>query len=148
MLKSQTIVPLVIFIVLLLPTSDSAEVISVRHVEGVTFGFLVLRTVDGKAIAYGNLKQVVKGYLVTDELVFHFKDGSLYDEITNFTQKAKFRLVRDQVVQKGPSFKQDSESGSMRPPARLPFAHPKTADRNRPPNIWMFLRMPRMDCCL
>jgi hypothetical protein len=110
MLKSQKIALLVASIALLFPSRDAAETVPVRHIEGVTFGFLVLRTVDGKAIAYGNLKQVSKGNLVTDELLFHFKDGSLYDQITKFTQKGEFRLVSDQVVQKGPAFKQDSES--------------------------------------
>ena len=101
---------LVALLAWLLPIPDAAETVPVRHVEGVTFGFLVLRTVDGRAIAYGNLQQVVKGSLVTDELVFHFKDGSLYDEITKFTQKGEFRLVSDQVAEKGPAFKQDSEN--------------------------------------
>ena len=65
MLKSQNIALLVASIVLLFPSRDAAETVPVRHIEGVTFGFLVLRTVDGKAIAYGNLKQVSKGNLVT-----------------------------------------------------------------------------------
>jgi len=98
------------YVALLFCNLCGAETIPVRHIEGVTFGFLVLRTVDGKPIAYGNLKQVVKGSMVTHELVLRFKDGSMYDEITKFTQKGEFRLVSDQVVQKGPAFKHDSES--------------------------------------
>ena len=96
-------------ITMLVAVSLAGETVPVRHVEGVTFGFLVLRTLDGKAIAYGSLQQVVKGSLVTEELVFHFKDGSLFDEITRFTQKGEFKLVSDQIVEKGPAFKQDSE---------------------------------------
>jgi hypothetical protein len=89
----------------------SAEQITVRHIEGVTLGFLVLRNPDGEALAYGDWKQVVKPEgLVVDDLRFEFKDGSLYEEITKFTQRGKFRLVSDQVEQKGPSFKQASES--------------------------------------
>ena len=87
-----------------------AEQIPVRHKEGVTFGFLVLRNLDGQAIADGELKQVVKGEEVTDDLQFHFKDGSFYREITKFTQRDEFRLVSDQVVQKGPAFKQEMET--------------------------------------
>ena len=61
--------------------------------------------------AYGDWKQVLKlDGLVVGDLRFRFKDGSLYEEITKFTQRGKFRLVSDQVVQKGPSFKQQSES--------------------------------------
>ena len=90
----------------------NAVPITVRHIEGVTLGFLVLRTLQGEPIAYGELKQVVNGEngVVMDDLHFRFKDGSYYQEITKFTQHHEFRLVSDQVVQKGPAFKQESES--------------------------------------
>jgi hypothetical protein len=89
-----------------------AEQIPVRHIEGVTLGFLVLRSLDGQALAYGQLKQVVKGEdgPVMDNLEFRFKDGSFYQEITEFTQRGKFRLVSDHVLQKGPSFNKESEN--------------------------------------
>jgi hypothetical protein len=92
----------------------AAEQIPVRHVEGVTLGFLVLRDLDGRELAYGELKQVVEekdhAALVISDLRFEFKDGSSYDEITKFTQRGKFQLLSDQVKQKGPSFKTQSES--------------------------------------
>lgn len=93
-------------------TRFTAEQIPVRNLEGVTLGFLVLRTLDGHDIAYGQLQQVLKknDEPVTDDLQFRFKDGSFYEEITKFTQHGVFRLVSDQVVQKGPSFKQESET--------------------------------------
>jgi hypothetical protein len=80
--------------------------------EGVMLGFLVLRGLDGQPLAYGEMKQVVRGdgKQVMDDLHFRFKDGSFYQEITRFTQNGEFRLVSDQVIQKGPSFKQESES--------------------------------------
>ncbi|HEX6502890.1 MAG TPA: hypothetical protein VF011_06545 [Terriglobales bacterium] len=89
----------------------AAEQIPVRHIEGVTLGFLVLRNLDGRPLAYGDLKQVVKAEdgEVVDDLQFRFKDGSFYEEITKFTQHGKFRLLSDQVVQKGPSFKKETE---------------------------------------
>jgi len=88
-----------------------AEQIPVRHVEGVTLGFLVRRNPTGEALAYADYKQVVKpDGLVVDDLRFEFKDGSFYEEITKFTQHGKFRLLSEQVQQKGPSFKQASES--------------------------------------
>ncbi len=88
-----------------------AEQIPVRHIEGVAFGFLTLRNTDGEALAYGDWKQVVKtDGVVEDDLRFQFKDGSFYEEITKFTQRGKFRLVSDQVEEKGPSFKQASKS--------------------------------------
>lgn len=90
----------------------AAEPIPVHHLEGVTFGFLVVRDLDGHAIAYGTLKQVVKpgDPVLTDDVQFQFKDGSYYRDITKFTQRGTFRLVSDHAVQKGPSFKQQSES--------------------------------------
>jgi hypothetical protein len=89
----------------------TAEQIPVRHPEGVSLGFLVLRNTDGEALAYGDWKQVVKADgLLLDDLRLQFKDGSFYEEITKFTQHAKFRLVSDQVEEKGPSFKHRSRS--------------------------------------
>ena len=99
--------------ILALATSSLfASAIPVHHLEGVTFGFLVMRDLDGHAIAYGRLKQAVKpgDPVITDDVQFEFKDGSYYHEITRFTQRGIFRLVSDHVVKKGPSFKQQSES--------------------------------------
>jgi hypothetical protein len=100
-----------VWIVIIQASILIAEQIPARHIEGVTLGFLVLRNTDGEALAYGDWKQVVKpDGLVVDDLRFQFKDGSFYEEITKFTQRGKFRLVSDQVKQKGPSFKQQTES--------------------------------------
>lgn len=95
-----------------LGSRGAADPVPVRRLEGVTFGFLVLKNSDGKTLAHGELKQVVRpdDPAILADLQFRFKDGSFYREITRFTQKGVFRLVSDQVVQKGPSFKQDSES--------------------------------------
>jgi hypothetical protein len=89
---------------LLHPFVALAEPIPVRHMEGTVHGFLVLRTIDGKPIAAGDLTQVVRGNRLVSHLIFHFKDGSVDDETTVFSQHPTFRLVSDQHVQKGPSF--------------------------------------------
>src|SRR5258708_3185590 len=100
-------------IILLLqhPRRD-ANPIPVRHLDGLTFPFLTLRNLDDEIIANGYLKQVAKPgrEMITDDLQFHFKDGSLYRDITKFDQHGTFRPISDQVTQKGPSFKQESES--------------------------------------
>jgi hypothetical protein len=103
---------LVAFIVLSQLNRLTADPVPVRHLEGVTLGFLVLRSLDGQILAYGEMKQVVKreDWLVMNDLQFRFKDGSSYRQITKFTQRDQFRLVSDQVVQKGPSFKRESET--------------------------------------
>ena len=86
------------------PPISWAEAISVRHKEGVSHGFLVLRTLEGVTIATGDLIQEVKGYEVTSELVFHFKDGSIQDETTVFFQRRTFHLLTDHLVQRVPHF--------------------------------------------
>jgi hypothetical protein len=106
------LVPLTFYCMLLTtPYHCAAEPIRVRYIEGVTLGFLVLEDQSGKPLAYGELNQVVgKDGVVTSDLRFQFKDGSSYQETTKFTQHGEFRLVSDHVVQKGPAFKQNSDS--------------------------------------
>jgi len=89
---------------------STAEMVPVRYREGVTHGFLVLRTTEGQSIADGDSTQVTKGQRVITHLRFRFRDGSIYEETTVFSQQGAFRLLRDHVIQKGPSFKQPLES--------------------------------------
>ena len=85
--------------------SLQAESVAVRHAEGIVRGFLVLRSLDsGAVIANGDLIQFSRGDRVTSRLVFHFKDGSLQDETAVFTQRGRFRLLSDHLVQGGPTF--------------------------------------------
>ena len=81
-----------------------AESVAVRYPEGVVRGFLVLRAPDGSVLANGDTIQASRGDRVTTRLVFHFKDGSLQDETTVFSERGRFRLVSDHLVQRGPSF--------------------------------------------
>jgi hypothetical protein len=85
--------------------SLSADPVAVRRVGGALHGFLDMRAVDGAIIASGDLTQVAHGSQLTSRLTFHFKDGSLQDETTVFSQRGHFRMVTDHLVQKGPSFK-------------------------------------------
>jgi hypothetical protein len=106
------VITLLLLAVLASAVPLAAEPVPVRHLEGVTFGFLVLRNTQGEILAHGELQQVVKPNdpIVMMDLMFRFLDGSSYREITKFTQKGVFRLVSDQVSQKGPAFKQDRET--------------------------------------
>jgi len=76
----------------------------VRYVQGTYHGFLELRSVSGRVVASGDSIQVVDGNRVTLETVFRFKDGSLDDETTVFSQDHTFQLISDHHIQKGPSF--------------------------------------------
>lgn len=86
--------------------SASAAPVQVRYREGLIHGFLILSNLDGEAIAEGDLTQVARGDQVTSRLAFHFKDGSLQDETTVFSQRGSFHLIRYKLVQKGSAFKQ------------------------------------------
>jgi len=82
----------------------SADPVPVRYMEGSSHGFLALRTMQGKLMAEGDLIQVTQGDLVTSELVFRFKDGSVDSDTTVFSQHLHFRLISDHHIQKGPMF--------------------------------------------
>jgi hypothetical protein len=88
----------------------SAEQLKVRYKEGVSRGFLVLRTEDGRKLADGETLQTATDDTVTSQLIFHFKDGSVYEDSTTFTQRGTFGLQKDHVVQKGPAFQMQLES--------------------------------------
>ena len=83
----------------------SAEPVPVRFLEGLTHGFLSLKTMEGKLLGSGDLIQTVRGARVSSRLVLHYKDGSVSDETTVFTQQKQFRVLTDRLIQKGPSFK-------------------------------------------
>ena len=70
----------------------------------MTHGFLALRTVEGKLLAAGDQTEVIRGNQVTSHLVLRFKDGSVDDDTTVFSQRGTFRLISDHHVQKGPTF--------------------------------------------
>jgi hypothetical protein len=82
-----------------------AETIPVRQMEGSLHGFLVLQTLDGKTIAEGDLIETARAAAVKVQMIFRFHDGSYYEESSEFSQRGQFRLLRNHLVQKGPSFK-------------------------------------------
>jgi hypothetical protein len=89
----------------LLALSLIADQVPVRHVEGRIHGFLILRDLSGKILASGRLIQNAHGNRVTSELRFRFKDGSLHQETSVFSQRRTFQLLTYHLVQKGPVFK-------------------------------------------
>ena len=95
---------------LLQATASAAETLAVRYREGVSHGFLVLRTQDGKPIADGDSTQEAHGDRVTSRMRFRFKDGSIFEETTVFSQHGTFKLVSDHVLRKGPTFKRPMET--------------------------------------
>src|SRR6266516_6593913 len=92
------------------PLLGTADQVPVRHMEGLMHGFLALRTLEGTRLADGEMTQVAEGDRVTSLLIFLFKDGSVYDDTTIFSQRGTFRVLNDHLVQRGPSFKQPMET--------------------------------------
>jgi hypothetical protein len=84
--------------------------VAVRFVEGSVHGFLALRTMDGAPLAAGDLLQHVEDSIVETRMVFHFYDGSLYDETVTFTQQSAFLMRQYHLVQRGPAFPDDTEA--------------------------------------
>jgi hypothetical protein len=87
----------------------AAAPVPVRFAEGSLHGFLVLSTPKEVLIASGDLFQVVRDGEVKSRLLFHFKDGSVFDETVVFTQRNVFTLQSYRLVQRGPVFPEDTE---------------------------------------
>ena len=86
-----------------------ADPTPVRKFQGTYHGFLELLSPDGQVVAYGDSTQVVHGDEITAETLFTFKDGSIDDETTVYTQHHTFQLISDHHVQKGPFFPHPTE---------------------------------------
>ena len=73
---SRTRATLILMCAVLLPIRlVPADQVAALHTQGELHGFLVLRDVNGDAIADGDVAQVTRGDRVTTRLVFRFKDG-------------------------------------------------------------------------
>lgn len=95
----------VVCVALAFPGVSIADPVAVRFAEGLAHGFLVLRSLDGKTLANGDLIQTARDGRVTSQVVFHFADGSVHDETAVFSQNNVFRLLSYHIVQRGPSFR-------------------------------------------
>src|SRR3990172_2238476 len=87
----------------------AAAPVPVRFVEGSLHGFLVLSTPGGVPIASGDLLQVGRDGEIQSRLLFHFNDGSVFDETVVFTQGNIFTLQSYHLVQSGPVFPENTE---------------------------------------
>jgi hypothetical protein len=104
------VVPFVGLSTWLWAATAAAPLVKVGYPEGMVHGFLSLSSESGELLADGALLQVSRGDEVTSRLVFHFRDGSILDETAVFSQRGTFRLLKDHLVQKGPSFPMSLEA--------------------------------------
>src|ERR1700681_3176676 len=72
--RTGLIATLLLSAAVLQPSALLADTVPVRHTEGLMHGVLVLRTLEGKAIADGQMTQDAQADRVTTHLVFRFKD--------------------------------------------------------------------------
>jgi hypothetical protein len=75
-----------------------------RYKTASEHGFLILHDAAGATLASGELTQVHYKHQITLHVVFHFRDGSLDDETTVYSQGETIRLISDRHIQRGKSF--------------------------------------------
>jgi hypothetical protein len=96
-----------------------AEPVSVKQPQGVTHGFLTVRSEKGTFLGSGELMQMAIGNKIKARLTLSFRDGSVDDETVVYTQAGDFKLIKDHHVQRGPSFPEpidmnvDAPSGTV-----------------------------------
>jgi hypothetical protein len=113
-------------LVLLVAFSARAEPVKVRHRQGAAHGFVVLKNEAGVRLATGDMTQIVRGDRVTSRLLLRFRDGSIDDDTTVFSERGVFRLISDHHIQRGPSFPKPIEKPrliqiSIKPVGELSF---------------------------
>jgi hypothetical protein len=90
---------------LLAPYSNlQGQEMKVRYRAGAEHGFLLLHDLKGAILAHGEITQVPYRDRIKLHLVFRFRDGSLDDETTVYSQKHTFQLISDRLIQTGKSF--------------------------------------------
>lgn len=104
LVKRLRICSLILQLVWVVQPTANADSVPVRSVEGTIHAFLELRSDDGQVVASGDTFRVVRGNTVKSRTLFQFKDGSIDDETTVFSQRRTFQLISDHRIQKGPSF--------------------------------------------
>ena len=90
-------------------SAEQPRVMPVHHVQGTSHAFLVLRAESGLVLGYGELLQLIQGDRVNSRLTYHFRDGSIDDDTTVFSQRTNFHFISDHHVQRGPFFAKYSD---------------------------------------
>jgi hypothetical protein len=107
--KPATLIVLLLLAAMQWPCRLVAAPVPVRFLEGLTHGFLILRTLDGVLIGSGDLFQSASNGAVESRMLLHFKDGSRFEEKVVFTQRRVFTLKSYRLMHRGPAFADDTE---------------------------------------
>ena len=138
--KLRATSPLAASLLLVSALSLMADPVPVRHLEGRIHGFLVLRDLDDNVLASGVWIQDGNRTRVTSELSFRFKDGSIHQETSVFSQRHTFRLLTYHLVQKGPVFKRAMDMFVNVPTGRVTVKY--TDDDRKEKTITDHLKLP------
>jgi hypothetical protein len=84
--------------------------VPVRFTEGTVHGFLRLTTESGTVLAHGDLFQLVGADGIASRMVFHFDDGSVFEEAVTFTEQDVFAMKTYHLVESGPAFAADLDA--------------------------------------
>jgi hypothetical protein len=94
-----------IAITLLVPACGvQGQEVKVKYKAGAQQGFLVLHDLAGALLANGEITQMPYQDRIKLHLVLRFRDGSIDDETTVYSQRDTFHLISDRLVQTGKSF--------------------------------------------
>jgi len=93
-----------LLLALAVPCVAGAEPVAVRHRQGLMHRYFLLKAPGGKVLAGGEEISYAEGDTVHSKLIFRFRDGSVDDEETVFTEVGAFHLLSEHHIQKGPSF--------------------------------------------
>jgi hypothetical protein len=107
-----TLFPVMLFLLgfCVVSVAQQPQEVPVHHIQGTGHAFLVLRAESGAVLGYGELLQLVHGDRVNSRLTYHFRDGSVDDDTTIFSQHTNFHLISDHHVQRGPFFSKSLDS--------------------------------------
>jgi len=89
--------------------STQGQELKLRYTTGSEHGFVILRDTAGAILASGEVTQVPSKQRITLHVVFHFRDGSIDDETTLYSQGETIRLISDRHIQRGKSFPHPSD---------------------------------------
>jgi hypothetical protein len=129
--------------------STQGQELKLRYRTGSEHGFVILRDAAGAILASGEVTQVPSKHRITLHVVFHFRDGSIDDETTLYSQGETIRLISDRHIQRGKSFPHPSDVMIDVPSQQVSFRdlsksedEAKTEHMDLPPDTSNGLLMP------
>jgi hypothetical protein len=129
--------------------SMQGQELKLRYTTANEHGFVILRDTAGAILASGEVTQVPSKQRITLHVVFHFRDGSIDDETTLYSQGETIRLISDRHIQRGKSFPHPSDVMIDVPSQQVSFRdlsksedEAKTEHMDLPPDTSNGLLMP------